>query len=171
MPALFSFLSPPPVRRAPPVSSPQRRGRAPRQHPALEEVSPLPGNSEKISSFRHDIYVVCHPERAGEIVSLLANALDRRARISVNLGKTKPGAEPSGLDHVGTVQAPAWVGDPMLPPSKKPDKLPVWCGSRTSASGDGLAESTCPRLPEQLPTALRRVAANRAVSDGGKDRG
>eukprot|EP00973_Karenia_brevis_P090932 12405089-Karenia_brevis.AAC.1 len=93
------------------------------QHPALATVATHLRNGEQIFAFLDDVYLVCKPDRAHFLFSLVESELRTTCGISVNLGKTKvynrAGVRPDGFDHVGISDDPVWVGDPELPPERQ----------------------------------------------------
>ena len=81
------------------------------QHAALVATQEQLRPGEFLFAFLDDIYIVCLPDRVGDIHAVLQEELYRHARISIHLGKTKVwnsgGEEPEACA--------VWRGDPTLP--------------------------------------------------------
>ena len=84
------------------------------QHVALRAVADQMEEGEHLSAFLDDLYIVCHPDRVGEIHSILQRELFRHAHISIHLGKTTiwntSGDEPEACARL---QAAASCGGPV----------------------------------------------------------
>ena len=93
------------------------------QHPALEAIRRELRADETLFAFLDDIYLICQPERAGDVFNIAQTALRDHARMEVNLGKTRAwnaaGVEPSGIAELGTADDPCWVGDRTLEPDRQ----------------------------------------------------
>ena len=59
------------------------------QHRALVAIAEQLQENEKLFAFLDDIYVVCDPDRVGNVHQLLQRELWVHARISLHLGKTQ----------------------------------------------------------------------------------
>ena len=95
------------------------------QHRALLAVNARLIEGESLFAFLDDLYVLCSPERIGEVHKVILQELWSRANIRVHHGKTKvwnrAGAEPRGCEEVTVAarmfkeSATVWVGDQSLP--------------------------------------------------------
>ena len=100
---------------------------------ALRAVADQLEEGEHLFAFLDDLYIVCHPDRVGEIHSILQRELFRHAHISIHLGKTKmwnrSGDEPetcARLQAAAAVvdqSAVVWRGDHTLPVSSQGVKI------------------------------------------------
>ena len=97
------------------------------QHAALRAVADQLAEGEHLFAFLDDLHIVCHPDRVGEIHSILQRELFRHAHISVHLGKTKiwnrSGDEPEGCCSGGPVSCGLERGShppSLLPRSQNP---------------------------------------------------
>ena len=99
------------------------------QHRALVAVQSQLRADEKLFAFLDDVYVVCKPDRAGEVYKVLEVELRTRACINIHKGKTKlwnaAGVEPTMAKELTEAardfnpQAVVWRGDPGLPPCQQ----------------------------------------------------
>ena len=99
------------------------------QHRALVEVQASLRAGERIFAFLDDIYVVCSPERVGDVYKLVEHALRTKTGISIHLGKTKlwnaEGRKPGVADALTRAaqkekpEAMVWRGDQSLPTVKQ----------------------------------------------------
>ena len=95
------------------------------QHRALLAVNARLVEGESVFAFLDDLYVLCSPERVGEVHKVIQQELWSRANIRVHHGKTKvwnrAGAEPRGCAELTAAarmvkeNATVWVGDRSLP--------------------------------------------------------
>ena len=95
------------------------------QHGALRAIAErlLPG--EKLFAYLDDLYVVCQPDRVGDVHTIIGQELWRHAKISVHHGKTKvwnrggtcPDACAALTEAARMVdlRAVVWRGDTSLP--------------------------------------------------------
>ena len=96
------------------------------QHRALLAVNARLIEGESLFAFLDDLYVLCSPERVGEVHKVIQQELWSRVNIRVHHGKTKvwnrAGAEPRGCAELTAAarmvkdSATMWVGD-RCPPS------------------------------------------------------
>ena len=95
------------------------------QNRALLAVNARLIDGESLFAFHDDLYVLCLPERVGEVHRVIQHELWSRANIRVHHGKTKvwsrAGAEPRGCEELTVAarmvkeSATVWVGDHSLP--------------------------------------------------------
>ena len=98
------------------------------QHPALAAVAKELREGEKLFAYQDDLYIICQPDRVGEVHALSQKHLWNYTGISLHSGKTKiwnrSGVEPAGVSElqrqaeVATPGATVWRGDPSLPTSR-----------------------------------------------------
>ena len=99
------------------------------QHGALVAVQSQLRADDKLVAFLDDVYVVCKPDRVGEVYKVLEVELRTRACINIHKGKTKlwnaAGVEPTMSKELTEAardfnpQAVVWRGDPGLPPCQQ----------------------------------------------------
>ena len=94
------------------------------QHPALAAVAKELREGEKLFAYLDDLYIICQPDRVGEVHALLQKHLWNYTGISLHSGKTKvwnrSGVEPAGVSElqrqaeVATPGATVWRGDHLV---------------------------------------------------------
>ena len=99
------------------------------QHRALVSIQAQLKEGGRLSAFLDDIYVVCAPERVGEVYLVLEQQLREKPGINIHQGKTKlwnkAGVKPAMSDvltQVAQAQKPeaiVWRGDWSLPQDKQ----------------------------------------------------
>ena len=74
------------------------------QHPALAAVAKELREGEKLFAYQDDLYIICQPDRVGEVHALLQKHLWNCTGISLHSGKTKvwnrSGVEPAGVSEL-----------------------------------------------------------------------
>ena len=100
---------------------------------ALVAVARQPTADEELFAFLDDIYVICSPERVGDIHFLLQQELWRHSRISLHLGKTqvwnRAGFEPPACAELQQAaeeadpDAVVWKGSQEMPYAERGVKI------------------------------------------------
>ena len=95
------------------------------QHRALVASQARLRDGERLFAFLDDVYIICAPDRAGDVHKILQEELWRHAKIQVHHGKTKmwnrSGTTPTGVEEltasarVVDPDAVVWRGDQGLP--------------------------------------------------------
>ena len=103
------------------------------QHRALVAVQARLREGERLFAFLDDVYVICAPDRAGDVHKILQEELWRHAKIQVHHGKTKmwnrSGTTPAGVEELTASarvldpNAVVWRGNHALPTSAQGFKV------------------------------------------------
>ena len=102
------------------------------QHRALVAVQARLREGERLFAFLDDVYVICAPDRAGDVHKILQEELWRHAKIQVHHGKTKMwnrSGTPAGVEELTASarvldpNALVWRGNHALPTSSRGFKV------------------------------------------------